>query len=64
MDTYLEGSIWQDPSFFKGMLEHLCHSDPNLMSKSTLKSLGPIAKTVTAKETNCSRCQNKGEHFS
>jgi hypothetical protein len=43
--------VWKEVSgrthtLFKGMFKHVCHTDPNLLSRSTLKSLGPIDKTV------------------
>jgi hypothetical protein len=61
MTPVLKGECGRTHPLFKEMLRYLYDNDPNLISQSALKSLGPIDKTVTAKMI-CF-CQNKKEHF-
>jgi hypothetical protein len=47
-DGYLSSREYLAGPFLsiKGMFKHLCHCDPNLMSRPTLKFLGLIDETV------------------
>jgi hypothetical protein len=49
MDSCLKRASDRTHLLFKGRFKYLCHSDPNLMSEPTLKSLSPTATTFNSK---------------